>query len=262
MAKRVNNEWSSWEEAKDVYGLININWMRQALEATSRASQRGAAAQERQADAEERDAEAGERQADAEEQQASRQKEHFRRIEGIEQKRLQMVEEERQVEQRKREAKDEVFSLKLQADDLVKAPGKDPLSSYIRLQMMSRQLWSIPRQLLDDYGDKTLHAEVSARLNEGLGDVKAMAPSEIECLEQILRYVHMVGLSALALDAYWDRHEIVPLRNKWIDLHRKIEGLQSEISEKRESAKRAGHWVVIFIVMLVIGAVALMMMIV
>ena len=255
MAKWGDEEWWALEQSKDLLNLVARQRTADAETATARATQRRAEAGEQQA-------KATERLADAAEERAQIQEEHARRMEGFEQKRLEMVEEERQREQRKREAKDEVFSLKLQAEDMVKALGKDPLSSYIRLQMMSRQLRLIPRQLLDDYGDKALHAEVSDRLNEGLGDVKAMAPSEIECLEQILRYGHMVGLSALALDAYWDRHEIAPLRNKCNDLNTKLTKLEGQIRAKRESAKRAGHWVVRFIVMLVIGAVALMMMIV
>ena len=111
------------------------------------------------------------------------------------------------LQSRKKEANAGLCVLAMAVHNLMKTATWDPVSSYMTLQTELQTLLFFPRELVDE---KRVHDELSAQIQEGLGKMKAMAPGKIECVEQILRCCHTVGLSALALDAYWDWHETWP----------------------------------------------------
>lgn len=145
------------------------------------------------------------------------------------------------LERHRRDANVELCLLVMAIRKLTETASRDPVLAYLTLQTMLRQLRFFPRELANE---KRVHDEASAQFDEGLGKIKAMASSDIECAEQILRSCHTVGMSALALDAYWDWHDTwpqSPCKKYLAELHMRLL-LSDELKPLPDAARASNNF--------------------
>ena len=227
--KTWSGEWI-YQEIKDWKNIRSLQEIAKQQAANAEAS---AHAAQRQAEADEDLAEAAERQAEAAEHRIEIEKWKASETVAATRERLRIELDRRGEEKERQRLKGELFDLE-QRIEAVQKSESNPLSSFLAIQRVLTTLQSMSVRSIGDHHDMTLHAQLVSQSQELIDGARQKASSDIKAFDALVADSQDVGEAAIALDSFWKRSQISPLRKKHKEFGAELTNVECQKRQKQE----------------------------